>query len=78
MPFELLSRREAEVLTHVARGLSNRLIAEELGISPWTAKAHVQTIFMKLHVTNRAAAAALWAGRSTAQREWPRSGEHEG
>ncbi len=61
--FELLSPREVQVIGHVMRGLSNKMIATEMGISLWTVKAYVHSIFEKLHVPNRAAAAALWASR---------------
>ncbi len=60
MLVELLSPRELQVLGHVMRGLSNKMIATEMGISQWTVKAYVHSIFAKLHVSNRAAAVALW------------------
>jgi len=63
MPDELLSPREAEVLTFMTRGQSNKQIAKAMGISQWTVKAYVQSIFAKLNVPNRAAAAALWSRR---------------
>ena len=44
----LLSPREREVLVLVADGLSNRLIAERLGISEHTAKFHLRSIMDKL------------------------------
>ena len=59
----LLSPREVEVLVRIARGLSNKLIAQELGLSVWTVKVYVHTIFVKLHVANRAVAAAEWVKR---------------
>ena len=52
-----LSQREAEVLGLVARGLSNRQIAERLVVSPRTAEHHVQHIYAKIGVSSRAAAA---------------------
>ena len=52
-----LSRREKEVLSLVAQGLSNREIGEALFISPVTVKVHVRHIFEKLGVRSRAAAA---------------------
>jgi HD-GYP domain-containing protein (c-di-GMP phosphodiesterase class II) len=52
-----LSDREVEVLRLVARGLSNRAIAERLYISPRTAEHHVQHIYTKLGASTRAAAA---------------------
>jgi non-specific serine/threonine protein kinase len=56
----LLSRREREVALLVARGLTNRQIAEELVISEWTADSHVRHILAKLGVRSRAQVAA-WA-----------------
>ena len=52
-----LSDREVEVLRLVARGLSNRAIAERLHVSPRTAEHHVQHIYTKLGASTRAAAA---------------------
>jgi DNA-binding NarL/FixJ family response regulator len=52
----LLSRRELEVLTLVARGLSNREVAEALFLSEATARTHVAHILSKLDVTDRLAA----------------------
>ncbi|MDQ1912302.1 response regulator transcription factor [Paenibacillus sp. GD4] len=49
----VLSQRETEILTYVARGLSNRLIAEELGITENTVKNHMKNILSKLGLDNR-------------------------
>ena len=59
----LLSRREREVLELVADGLSNRLIAEQLGISEHTAKFHLRSIMDKLGADTRAEAVARAARR---------------
>jgi putative nucleotidyltransferase with HDIG domain len=52
-----LSDREVEVLRLVARGRSNRAIAQKLVISPRTAEHHVQHIYGKIGASTRAAAA---------------------
>ena len=49
-----LTEREREVLLLVARGRSNQEIAEDLFISPHTAKTHVNRIMTKLHAHDRA------------------------
>jgi DNA-binding CsgD family transcriptional regulator len=51
-----LTAREAEVLRHLATGLSNAEIAHLLGLSPRTVNAHLTTIYGKLGVTTRGAA----------------------
>jgi DNA-binding CsgD family transcriptional regulator/tetratricopeptide (TPR) repeat protein len=56
----VLSPRECEVLRLVAEGLTNRMIAEELGLSVKTVDRHVSNIFRKIDVSSRAAATA-WA-----------------
>ena len=52
-----LTSREVEVLQLVALGLSNADIAERLVLSPRTVHAHLRSIFEKLGVNSRAAAA---------------------
>jgi DNA-binding CsgD family transcriptional regulator len=53
-----LTRREAEVLTLLATGRTNRAIAAELFISEKTVARHVSNIFTKLGLSSRAAATA--------------------
>ncbi|MDT5026758.1 MAG: hypothetical protein QOE61_3184 [Micromonosporaceae bacterium] len=49
-----LTKREREVLTLVASGLSNQEIAGELVVSPLTAKTHISRIMAKLEARDRA------------------------
>ncbi len=56
-----LTPRELDVLAWIARGKTNRDIAEILGMSPRTVNKHLEHIFVKLGVETRAAAAALVA-----------------
>ena len=53
-----LTQREREVLALLARGLTNKQIADELVVSPNTVKRHLKAIFGKLGVSTRAAATA--------------------
>lgn len=54
-----LTVREAEVLMWLARGKANRDIGEILGLSPRTVNKHLEQIYSKIGVENRAAATAL-------------------
>ncbi len=64
-PGSLLTRREREVAALIARGLSNRDIAQQLVISQRTAEGHVARIMDKLGVNSRAGIAA-WAASGAA------------
>lgn len=59
----VLSRRERDVLSLIALGHSNAMIAEELMVAETTVKSHVSNIFVKLGAKNRAEA-SLYAHRS--------------
>lgn len=48
-----LSDKEEEVIMHILNGLTNAAIANKMGISTRTVKAHVTSIFQKLHVNDR-------------------------
>ena len=54
-----LTSREREVLAHIGAGLSNREIAEVLGMASTTTKTHVSRILAKLNLRSRVAAAVL-------------------
>jgi DNA-binding response OmpR family regulator/DNA-binding CsgD family transcriptional regulator len=53
-----LTEREAEVLLWISRGKANREISEILGISPRTVNKHLEQVFEKMGIENRASAAA--------------------
>jgi DNA-binding NarL/FixJ family response regulator len=57
--FASLTDRERDVLARVARGLPNRQIAEDLGITERTARTHVSNILAKLGLASRTQAALL-------------------
>lgn len=59
LPDAALTPRETEVLSWLAKGKTNRDIADILGMSPRTVNKHLEHIFEKLGVETRAAAAAL-------------------
>jgi DNA-binding NarL/FixJ family response regulator len=58
-----LTPREEDVLRYLARGLSNKEIAQELFISDGTVKSHVEHILSKLGVSDRTQA-VVWAIRN--------------
>ena len=53
-----LSRRETGILQMIADGMSNKRIAQSLGIAPETVKSHAKNIFVKLATRTRAQAVA--------------------
>jgi DNA-binding NarL/FixJ family response regulator len=55
----ILSKREMEVAEYVAQGLNNNEIAELTQITLRTVKAHITSIFEKLHITDRLSLALL-------------------
>jgi DNA-binding NarL/FixJ family response regulator len=48
-----LTHKEREVVYEILKGLTNDAIAEELNISTRTVKAHISSIFSKLHINDR-------------------------
>jgi len=65
MPFETnrtnaaFTEREGQVLARLLRGLSNKVIANELKLSQNTVKSHISSIMHKLHAKNRTEAVVL-------------------
>jgi len=58
-PRDDLTAREQEVLQHVARGLGNKEIAQAIGRSAETVKAHLESIFQKLGARDRTHAVTI-------------------
>ena len=56
---ESLTQREREILSHLAKGESNKAIARQLDISYDTVKLHVRHILAKLNLSSRVAAAVF-------------------
>jgi two-component system, NarL family, nitrate/nitrite response regulator NarL len=50
---KVLSPRERQIALLIGRGLSNKDVARELGLSPGTVKIHVHNIFVKLREKSR-------------------------
>jgi len=48
-----ISERQAEIVKCLSRGMSNKIIAAELGLSEGTVKQHINKLFKTLKVTNR-------------------------
>jgi len=68
-----LSRRQLDVLNLLVKGMPNKLICRELGLSPNTVKSHVGAIFRALNATNRTQ--AVIAAQSSGFRvDYQRSG----
>ncbi|WNM29893.1 response regulator transcription factor [Streptomyces sp. Li-HN-5-11] len=69
-----LSTREAEIMDHIASGMTNQQIAAACFISEKTVKNHINRIFAKLHSTSRAEAAAKWLGTAPGSDPGPSRG----
>ncbi len=67
-PVSLLSDRERQVLLRVARGLTNKQIADELFMSISTVKSHIRSVFQKLDLTSRTEAAIFAVREHLAER----------
>jgi pimeloyl-ACP methyl ester carboxylesterase/DNA-binding CsgD family transcriptional regulator len=65
-PSDELTPRQLQVAALVTEGLTNRQIADRLGIEERSAEGHVERIRLRLGVTSRAQVAAWWARRTSA------------
>ena len=76
-----LSLREAEIMTLIAEGHSNREIAAQLVLAEKTVKNHVNRIYAKLGAQSRAAAITRWGDRDAIGRppdtDQPVSPDHQ-
>jgi len=61
---EALSAREIEILEHIVKGYSYKMIAAELNISAETVRSHIKKIYKKLQVNNATAAVYKFNQRS--------------
>jgi DNA-binding NarL/FixJ family response regulator len=57
--YETLTARELQVLNEIAKGLANKQIAANLGITEYTVKDHLKNILAKLRVTDRTEAVSV-------------------
>lgn len=64
---EELSRRQEQVVSHVADGKTNRQIALEMGLAESTVKDHIEKACQKAGVDNRTALAMWWVRQQTAK-----------
>ncbi|HET7625698.1 MAG TPA: response regulator transcription factor [Verrucomicrobiae bacterium] len=60
---EKLSKREQEILALLAKGFFYKEIADQLGITLSTVRAHLHTVYEKLHVQSRTEAVVKFLGR---------------
>jgi DNA-binding NarL/FixJ family response regulator len=59
---KVLTPRQLDVMRHLARGESNKGIAEKLGLSEGTVKVHVAAILKALNAANRTQAVLMASG----------------
>jgi len=60
---EKLTKREQEILAHLAKGYLYKEIADQLGITLSTVRAHLHTVYEKLHVQSRTEAVVKYLGK---------------
>ncbi len=71
-----LTSREQEVVRLVARGMSNKAIARQLGISPRTVEGHLNHVFDKLGTTSRTELVHVALANSLFARDLPDADQH--
>lgn len=55
-----LSPRQVQILTLIAEGCQDKIIAQRLGMSVRTVDSHLQRLYQRYHVHSRAAMVAKW------------------
>ena len=73
-PLSDLTPREMEILSHVAEGQSNKMIARALNITDGTVKLHVKAILRKLGVHSRVEAAVIAVEHGLGRKKPPGNG----
>jgi len=68
-PFPQLSRREADILELMARGLDNQTIARELVLTPKTVRNHVSNVLAKLNAGDRSQAIVIARRRGLGRKD---------
>jgi DNA-binding CsgD family transcriptional regulator len=58
----LFTQREVEIAAGLSRGLTNKALASQLGISEHTVRHHIENVFLKMNVSSKAEAAAVLSG----------------
>jgi DNA-binding NarL/FixJ family response regulator len=66
-----LSEREKEILNLVADGLSDKEVAQKIGVSNWTVYWHLKNVYVKLHVRSRTQAVLKFRGQPPLRPEPP-------
>jgi DNA-binding NarL/FixJ family response regulator len=69
--YEALTPREREVLELVAKGYTNRRLADALSISMSTVKAHLRAVYRKLHVNSRLQATLVGSAAGSSKARSP-------
>ncbi|MFC0252252.1 response regulator transcription factor [Massilia consociata] len=64
-----ITRRESEILQLLSRGMQNKYIARELGISPFTVRDHITCLLKKAGLRNRVELSLLVAQGNMLARE---------